>query len=332
MASLSRTAFSSMLWTSALLVLASLAGAESAPQTKEASPRGDVPASVTQVEVDWQATKNLVFIELPGDGAAPSEAQVRIAHRDEPLFFESVRFAPAAPQLGSAVPTRRAMQLMAYQPEERAWLLDALRGAKADDADAYRLEVLVDEQPLIDGALADVVRASDLLRQNTFMPLESTSRFADLRSALPTKHCVDDCYEENSRCEEDFCYWDYDEYMCYEGCEIELDECLVDADPVCTPPPPPTCTPGVVRTETDTVLTNSQYVGLDCLQSVFYPFDGTLHYRYYLTFQTTTTEIRRRADCTTYSVVTGVTYSNSYCYSNSYAPCGYAFIWPSCVF
>ncbi|MEM9557714.1 MAG: hypothetical protein AAGC60_25875 [Acidobacteriota bacterium] len=323
---LRRSLLSRLLPFCAALFLVATAAAAGPAQTKEAA----VPEGVTQLEVNWDATQNLVFIELPSEGLAPAEAQVRIAHRDEPLFFEGLRFAPAAVQLSGAATERRALQLMAYQPEERAELLDALRKTPADEARAYRIAVVVDGQPLIDGSLIDIVRASDTLRQDAFMPLESTSDFADLRPALPTKLCRDDCYDDYADCRQEFCYWEYNQYMCDTGCREWRDECLAIADPTCTPPPPPTCTPGVVRTETDTVLTNSQFAGLECLQSFWN--EGTLHTLYYLTYQTTTTEIRRRADCTTYSVVTGVSYSNTYCYNNSFAPCGFAFLYPFCIF
>ncbi len=40
--------------------------------------------------------------------------------------------------------------------------------------------------------------------------------------------CIDDCAYDYGECQVDFCYWDYDPYMCDVGCELEFDECRCD--------------------------------------------------------------------------------------------------------
>jgi len=49
-----------------------------------------------------------------------------------------------------------------------------------------------------------------------------------LETVYPNSECEDHCDDDLDDCEVDFCYWDYDEYMCYEGCEADYDECVSD--------------------------------------------------------------------------------------------------------
>lgn len=48
----------------------------------------------------------------------------------------------------------------------------------------------------------------------------------DPNCTAPT--CEDDCYWRRDDCLETFCHWDYDEYMCNEGCELEYQDCLAN--------------------------------------------------------------------------------------------------------
>lgn len=38
--------------------------------------------------------------------------------------------------------------------------------------------------------------------------------------------CQDNCYWSRDDCLETFCYWNYDPYMCNEGCELQYQDCL----------------------------------------------------------------------------------------------------------
>jgi hypothetical protein len=42
----------------------------------------------------------------------------------------------------------------------------------------------------------------------------------------PDQACEWDCHEMLDDCREEFCYWQYNEYMCSIGCYIEEEECL----------------------------------------------------------------------------------------------------------
>ncbi len=42
----------------------------------------------------------------------------------------------------------------------------------------------------------------------------------------PPPSCEEYCGLDYADCQVDFCYWDYDPYMCYTGCDLELDQCL----------------------------------------------------------------------------------------------------------
>ncbi len=44
----------------------------------------------------------------------------------------------------------------------------------------------------------------------------------------PPPSCEEYCYLDYEDCQVDFCYWDYDPYMCNIGCDDELDQCLLD--------------------------------------------------------------------------------------------------------
>ncbi|MEM7049848.1 MAG: hypothetical protein AAF604_09315 [Acidobacteriota bacterium] len=44
----------------------------------------------------------------------------------------------------------------------------------------------------------------------------------------PPPTCEDDCARDYADCQVDFCYWDYDAYMCNTGCDLEFDDCLDD--------------------------------------------------------------------------------------------------------
>lgn len=50
-----------------------------------------------------------------------------------------------------------------------------------------------------------------------------------LKAPLPPLDpaCAADCEADSEDCLVDFCYWDYDEYMCSTGCRLELDECMM---------------------------------------------------------------------------------------------------------
>ena len=49
-----------------------------------------------------------------------------------------------------------------------------------------------------------------------------------LETVYPSLVCQNHCEYDLGECEEDFCYWDYNEYMCYEGCEADYLDCLTD--------------------------------------------------------------------------------------------------------
>jgi hypothetical protein len=38
--------------------------------------------------------------------------------------------------------------------------------------------------------------------------------------------CEDMCYQQWSFCNEEYCYWQYDQYMCQIGCDLQLEQCL----------------------------------------------------------------------------------------------------------
>ncbi len=289
------------------------------------------PSAIENLDVDWQATGELVFLPLTQELEPGShEAQIRIHDGDQPLFFERLGFTIGAAESRSANRSSKvgvsALQLLAYQPEERSWLLEALKGG-AD----IGVEIRLGKEVVFKGSLTDVVATSDKLRDGLMVPVQATPKFADLRSEAPAFKvlCEEDCYDDYSDCQVDFCYWDYDEYMCNEGCDIELDECLEDAVPVC---PTPTCTPGVISTSTSTALISSQYQGQSCMRDVYTFNSSVYYYRYALTYQVTTTELRRNADCSTTLVVTGVSTFSTTCNQRTSFTCNFGFLYPSCHF
>lgn len=294
----------------------------------------------TTLEIDWEATRDLVFIGLP-DHLQPglSEVQVRVAEDHQPLFFERLTFDPSSTEPVSLSPesrgqvspgsVQRALQVFAYQPEDLTWLLEQVRAKKA-----INIDILLNGESFFHGNLEELARVSDALRQDALQPLPAQSMLVDLREGdaqnAPQGYCEDDCEDDFDDCREDACYWDYDPWECEVGCEEEFWECMEFAEP-CDPPPPPTCTPGTISTSTSTQIVGSQFAGQACFQD-FFPGSSVLYFQYYLTYQVTTTELRRRADCTTYSVVTDVSYFNTFCYSWSGIPCSFGFGFPFCIF
>ncbi|MEM6792936.1 MAG: hypothetical protein AAF725_03085 [Acidobacteriota bacterium] len=286
-------------------------------------------------EFDWEASRNLVFVAAENLAPGPHEVQVRIEESGTPLFFERLTFRVLEEKSLSVASSEavRTVQLMAYNPTERAWLLERVRsGAEV------RVELRLDGDLFSEGTLADLMAASDALREGKTLPYDSETRLADLRDPLgggvQKNLCVDDCYDDYSECQVDFCYWDYDEFMCNEGCDLELDDCLAVADPVCAPP---TCTPGVISTSTSSQLISLQVSGTQCFRDFFppppgNPFAGVLYQSALLTYQVTTTERRRNADCSITTVVTGVSTATSFCHRNLGFPCSFGFGFPSCFF
>lgn len=100
------------------------------------------------------------------------------------------------------------------------------------------------------------------------------------------------------------------------------------ADPVC---PPQTCTPGVITTDTDTVLIGSQSVGWACMRDVYYPNDSVYYNLLNLTYQVTTRELRRNADCSLVWVTTGTSTFTQSCQQRTGIPCSFGWVWPACV-
>lgn len=45
-------------------------------------------------------------------------------------------------------------------------------------------------------------------------------------TVYPNTECEDYCEADLDDCEEDFCYWDYNEFMCNEGCQADYDDCV----------------------------------------------------------------------------------------------------------
>lgn len=294
------------------------------------------------LEVDWEATKNLVFVELPSEGHLPSEATARFERAGQPLFVETLRLEPTL-RPTALLQARRAMQILAYQPDERAWLLESLRAAPKEAIEDFRVEIELDGSLVVDGLLVDVLAASDALRQQGFWPVPSSSEFVDgvkAKGIPQDENCplVATCHQDHSQCRETACSGLLDAQTCLGSCDRLLKDCLSrfiePSDPTdCgPPPPPPTCTPGVVGTSTTTELISSDLQGVNCLLNLFYPYDPRYHQKHLQFHQTTVRETRRRANCTTYTVVLDVTYSSGYCYKDMYAPCSFAYQSPSCIF
>lgn len=278
---------------------------------------------------------SLIFVRTP-DALGAYKAQVRISEKGEALFFETLNFdveplelieAPQGPFMSEkdiAQPVMRGVQLMALQPDARVWLLE--RAAAGAD---IQVEIRLDDEIVFTGHFLDIVAGSDQLRQSFFRPIETEGRFIDLRTTVSNKFCIDDCYDDLAQCEEDFCYWEPDQYMCDIGCEEEFDECIALNPPPCTPP---TCTPAVISTDSSTSLISSQYQGLSCLRDYTYQTHSVYYQAYYNTYLTTNRELRRNADCTTQWVTTSTTYSYNYCYRRTSFTCSGAFFFPSCYY
>lgn len=302
--------------------------AAQAQPTKEAL---SASADVQALEINWEATQQLIFVPLAkmSLAAGSHEAQVRIHDQGQPLFFERVTFDVAAQKLSlesRAAVAPLGLQILSYHREERAWLIERLaQGAELG------VEIQLNDGLYFEGSFGDLITMSDEFRNGPIQPVEGTVKFADVRAQFPAqKLCVDDCYDDHSECEVDFCYWDYDEYMCNEGCDIELDECLAIADPVC---PTPTCTPSVITTDTDTVLISSQSVGWACMRDIFSSdFNASVYYNLInLTYQVTTRELRRNADCSTTWVTTGTSTYTVSCQQRTGFTCSFGWVYPSCV-
>ncbi|MEM1181729.1 MAG: hypothetical protein AAGM22_25520 [Acidobacteriota bacterium] len=284
--------------------------------------------SYEQMDINWEETRQLLFVPLAKAqlDAGSHEAQVRIHQLGQPLFFERVQFDVAGEKAGFAAraTTPLGLQVLSHHREERAWLIErATAGAE------LTVEIRLGDFILFDGAFTKLMAQSDAFREGPVVPVGGEVKVADLRERAPLKLCVDDCYDDYSECQVDFCYWDYDEFMCNEGCDQELDACLAIADPVC---PTPTCTPSVITTDTDSVLISSQFVGTACFNDVFNPFGGSVVYNLInLTYQVTTRELRRNADCSTTWVTVGVTTTTQACQQRTGIPCSFGFGFPACV-
>ncbi|MEM8997705.1 MAG: hypothetical protein AAGF23_23180, partial [Acidobacteriota bacterium] len=294
-----------------------VAAAAQAQPTKE---NVGAAAADAQLNINWEATAQLVLVPLTAAqlDAGAHEAQVRIHEKSQPLFFERVTFdvpSKAAGLQARATPAPLGLQILAHHREERAWLLERL----TEGVD-LGVEIRIGDFVLYDGSFGDLVAQSDKFREGPIRPVEGAIKVADLRERPPLKLCVDDCYDDYAECQVDFCYWDYDEYMCNEGCDMELDACLAVADPVC---PTPTCTPGVITTDTDTVLIGSQYVGWACMRDIFFP-NGSVYYQLVnLTYQVTTRELRRNADCSTQWVTVGTSTTTTSCQQRTGISCSF---------
>ncbi len=58
--------------------------------------------------------------------------------------------------------------------------------------------------------------------------LFSSGDVTALETVYPDLSCAEDCDDEYDDCQVDFCYWDYNAYMCNEGCNEDYLECLSD--------------------------------------------------------------------------------------------------------
>lgn len=311
------------------LCLLTSAAALAQPSQEDFSSTG-----IETLDIDWEATRQLIFLPLGDISLAPEahEVRIRIHEQGQPVFFERVSFDLAPEKIApegrsDLVSLPLGLEILSHHREERAWLLERLeKGAELS------VEIHLGDALLFDGLFADLVAQSDQFRDGPLRPVGTTAKLADLRpQTRPLKFCVDDCYDDHSECQEDFCYWDYDEYMCNEGCDLELDDCLTYADPVCEPP---TCTPGVITTDTDTVLIGSQNVGLACMKDIFdftYPYGSVYYNLYNLTYRTTTRELRRAADCsTTWVTISSSTFTQS-CQQYTSIPCSFGWVSPACL-
>lgn len=292
------------------------------------------------VDIDWEGSRNLLFYGLPKNRVVPgtNELQVRVSKDKTPLFFESVVFEgtldrsqlPPAPRGDKAFTpdfSKRGVELFSLHTEELTALFEDVR-----QGGDIQVSLQLNGETVFEGRLRRLMKGSDSLRAGSFIAMPITSSLKDLRPVAEAqgfdKVSCDDCDSDYADCQVDFCYWDYDEYMCNTGCDLEYDACSA----MCTNDPP-SCTPATLSTSTSNQLISSVFNNYSVCVASYNPYAwDTLYDLYYLTYRQTTTETRRLADCSIQQVNVGTSYFSVYCYQYTGRYCSFGSGAPSCTF
>lgn len=264
------------------------------------SPRTDLfvdPASEDE--------SNLFFHQFAMALPVGTEIRFEIRHEDHLLLAEEVSLIEGSSGLGSEALAGAkfggtVVEILSQAAAERSRLRHA--------ASSEEINVSV----WLDGELNEVLSISELVDRSTALRGNSIPHAILIRGAaeaealeLPmTKGaCENSCYNQHDACY-DNCVWVPNSGPCFDSCDDDLDECLLDCSGGCNP--------STTTSAFGTLLSESPFGSPECIKP--YGLNPRKRYqKYQLIVRVTTTTTTTLANCSQ-TVTTTISYDYPTCY------------------